>query len=157
MKLKLVFSAEVKDAEDIRGLREQIAMCFEELGDVRLISVVPVKGSMPPKVERGTYGHVMLSDGEYEKLVARFGKGKAEALISEFSYKLHQKHYRYADHFAAILKWEEEEGTHSPSVAFGDSSLPEGAFEDVSAGKAASFDVDEFFRANAERINGNGN
>lgn len=137
MRLRLIFEASVVDADDIKGLREQIGMCFEELGGVRLLSVTPVKGSAPPKVERGAYGHVMLSDGEYEKLVARYGKGKAEALISSFSYKLHQKHYQYADHFAAIVEWEEQERGNAPA--------------------AASFDVDDFFNANVERINKYGN
>ena len=137
MTIKLTFLAKVKDYDDLKGLREQIGMCFEELGDVRLISVSTVKGSEPPKVERGTYGHVMLSDAGYGELVRRLGKGAAEARINELSYKLHQKGYRFKDHFAVILEWDEEERERG-----------------AGGRQAASFDVDEFFNAAVKRTAG---
>ena len=139
MRVKLVFSAEVKDTEDMRGLREQIGMCFEKLGDVRLTGVYMVDGSTPPKAEYGAYGKVMLTDGGYEDLIKRFGKGRADELIDELSWKLYQKNYRYADHFAVIVEWEEaaRRGRLSGS--------------DIGEACAQSFDVDEFFRVNLER------
>lgn len=134
MRIRMIFDADIRDSDDLAGLREQVAMCFEDLGAARLISVSPIKGSEPPKVERGTYGHVMLSDAGYEELVRQLGKGKAEARINELSYKLHQKGYRFKDHFAVILEWDEEERGRG-----------------AGGRQAASFDVDEFFRANLER------
>lgn len=146
MRLKLVFSAEVKDSEDMRGLCEQIGMCFEGLGGARLISVSQVEGSAAVKVGRGPYKNVMLTDAGYEELVRRLGKGKAEALIADFSYKIYQKGYRFKDHFAAILEWSEGKtrpcGFFTSSVACGDSR---------GEGEAASFDVDEFFNAAVKR------
>ena len=134
MRIRMIFEADARDSEDIAGLREQVAMCFEDLGDARLISVSTVKGSEPPKVERGTYGHVMLSDAGYGELVRRLGKGAAEARINELSYKLHQKGYRFKDHFAVILEWDEEERGRG-----------------AGGRQAASFDVDEFFKAAVKR------
>lgn len=134
MTVKLTFLAQVKDYDDLKGLREQIGMCFEELGDVRLTGVFQVMdGSEPQKVERGAYGKVMLSDSSYDELIRRYGKDKTDALIDELSWKLYQKNYRYSDHFAVILEWEE--------------AREKGAKDT----RAASFDVDEFFKANLER------
>lgn len=130
MQIRMIFEAQVTDSEDLAGLREQVAMCFEELGAARLISVAPVKGSEPMKVGRGTYGNVMLSDAGYAELVARYGAAKAEALIADLSYKLHQKNYKFADHFAVIVEWEEKE-RNKPTAHR----------------QATSFDVDEFFAA----------
>ena len=139
MRVKLVFSAEVKDTEDMRGLREQIGMCFEKLGDVRLVGIFQVEDGAELKSERGKYGKVMLTDGGYEELTRRFGKGRADELIDELSWKLYQKNYRYADHFAVIVEWEEaaRRGRLSGS--------------DIGEACAQSFDVDEFFRANLDK------
>ena len=156
MTLKLVFHAEVKDSEDIRGICEQIGMCFEELGDVRLISVAPVKGSEPMKVGRGPYKNVMLSDVGVRELEKMFGAARIEARIADLSYKLYQKNYRYSDHFAVIVEWEEKERGKTPaaagytsSVAYGDSFPSRGSLSggDGTQVRAASFDVDEFFKA----------
>jgi len=148
MKVRLIFSADVRDSDDVVGLREQIAMCFEELGTARLLSVSPIKGSEPLKIERGTYGHVMLSDAGYEELVRRLGKGRAEALINELSYKLHQKGYSFKDHFAVILEWDKEE---ERGASAGASHHPTTRGSDGTQVKWTSFDVDEFFKANLER------
>ena len=130
MKLRLIFNADVADSDDIKGVREQIGMCFEALGDARLVSVAVITGTS--KVERGTYGRVMLSDAGYDELCRMFGKGKAEALINELSWKLHQKHYRFEDHFSLLVKWERER---------------ERAGGSGNGVRAQSFDVDEFFNA----------
>ena len=148
MRLKLVFHAKVKDTDDIRGICEQIGMCFEELGDARLISVAPVKGGEPMKVGRGPYKNVMLSDVGYGELVARYGKARAEARIADFSYKLHQKNYKFADHFAVIVEWEEKERGNPSTANTVPLPLTRAAKE---AGKATSFDVDEFFNAAVKR------
>lgn len=138
MQIKLFFVADVIDSEDIRGICEQVAMCFEGLGGVRLVSVSPLPGSLPVKVGRGPYKNVMLSDVGVAELEERFGKARAEALIADLSYKLYQKNYRYSDHFAVIVEWEEA-ARRNLSVA-GAASI-----------KAQSFDVDEFFNAAVER------
>ena len=132
MTVKLTFSAEVKDTEDIRGLREQIGMCFEELGDVRLTGVYMVDGSTPQKAEYGAYGKVLLTDGGYRELVARFGRDRVDRFIDRLSWKLHQKNYKFKDHYAVIVEWIEEESN-------------------TSAANAQSFDVDEFFNAAVKR------
>lgn len=154
MRLKLVFSADVKDSEDMRGLCEQIGMCFEGLGGARLISVSQVEGSVAVKVGRGPYKNVMLTDAGYEELVRRLGKGKAEAFIADFSYKIYQKGYRFKDHFAAILEW--SEGKKRPCGFYGDSFPLRGSLSGDSRGEgeAASFDVDEFFNAAVNRTAG---
>ena len=87
----MVFSAEVADDEDVRGLCEQIGMHFEKFGDARLLSVSVVKDGESLKVGRGPYKNVMLTDAGY----------------ADFSYKLYQKGYRFKDHFAVILEWSE--------------------------------------------------
>lgn len=150
MQIKLFFVADVTDSEDIRGVCEQVAMCFEDLGGVRLVSVSPVKGSLPVKVGRGPYKNVMLSDVGVAELEERFGKARAEALIADLSYKLYQKNYKFNDHFAVILEWAEEEKGDPSTKPQRSSPLPL-TREAKETGKAASFDVDEFFRANLER------
>ncbi len=138
MQIKLTFVADVTDSEDIRGICEQVAMCFEGLGGVRLVSVSPVKGSLPVKVGRGPYKNVMLSDVGVRELEEQLGAAEVAARIADLSYKLYQKNYKFKDHFAVILEWAEA-ARRNPSVA-GAASI-----------KAQSFDVDEFFRANLER------
>lgn len=149
MRLKLIFSADVKDSEDMRGLCEQIGLCFEGLGDVRLISVSQVSGSEAVKMGRGPYKNVMLSDEAMRELENRLGSVKAAVLIDEFSYKLYQKGYRFKDHFAAILEWAEG-GTPSSD---GCASSPALGKKVIDA-KAQSFDVDDFFNAAVKRTAG---
>lgn len=149
MTLKLIFAAHTEDTDDIRGLCEQIGMCLEELGNIRLLSVTPVKGSEPIKSGRGPYKNVMLSDIGVAELESRFGKERVEARIADLSYKLYQKNYRYKDHFAAIVEWEEKD-RGNPSTGFTRCEKPApGSFN--SEGRAASFDVEKFFNANLER------
>ena len=164
MTVKMFFSAEVADGEDVRGLCEQIGMHFEKFGDARLLSVSVVKDGESLKVGRGPYKNVMLTDAGYEELVRRLGKGKAEALIADFSYKLYQKGYRFKDHFAAILEWDKEEergktpaaAGYTSSVAYGDSFPSRGSLsgDGRGEGEAQSFDVDEFFNAAVKRTAG---
>ena len=147
MRIRMIFEAQVGDSEDIRGLCEQVAMCFEELGAARLISVSQVKGSGPVKSGRGPYKNVMLSDVGVDELVRRYGKARTEALISDLSYKLHQKNYKFADHFAVIVEWEEKERGEASAGASPRPTTSGGK----GTGNAASFDVDEFFNAAVER------
>lgn len=156
MQIKLFFVADVTDSEDIRGVCEQVAMCFEGLGGVRLTSVSPIKGSLPVKVGRGPYKNVMLSDVGVRELEEQLGAAEVAARIADLSYKLYQKNYKFKDHFAVILEWAEEErgkttvaAGYTSSVAYGDSFPSRGSLsrDGGGEGKAASFDVDEFFHA----------
>ena len=157
MRIRMIFEAQVADSEDLAGLREQVAMCFEELGAVRLISVVPVKGSEPMKVGRGAYGNVMLSDLGYAELVRRYGESKTDALIADLSYKLHQKNYRFADHFAVIVEWSKQQAISDNNSVLRLNTAHCNATPNcygrtvTEAGRATSFDVDEFFNAAVER------
>ena len=159
MTVKLTFLAQVKDYDDLRGLREQIGMCFEELGDVRLTGVFQVMdGTEPQKIERGAYGKVMLSDSGYEELIRRFGKEKTDALIDELSWKLYQKRYRYNDHFAVIVEWSKQQAVSDNNSVLrlntaNCKATPNcyGRADTSGNGKAASFDVDEFFDAAVKR------
>ena len=138
MTAKLTFYAKVKDTDDIMGLCEQIGMCFEELGDVRLVYLSYLNEDMPLKVGRGPYKNVMLSDEGVRELSERYGHARAEALIESLSKKLYQKNYRFNDHFAVIVEW--EEAAHKlPSVSCGSSPT---VFD-----RATSFDVNEFYNA----------
>ena len=135
MTFKLVFTADVGEVADLKGLRDQIKICFEPLGELRLTNVFQIQdGAAPQKAEYGAYGHVMLTDGQYSELVKRFGRERAEVLIEELSWKLYQKGYRFRDHFSVIVEWAKgREDTKKP-------------------GEAQSFNVDDFFKANVERI-----
>ena len=167
MTLKLVFFAfDVADTEDIRALSEKIGMCFEGLGDARLQYVTRVEDGGMVKVGRGPYRNVMLSDVGVRELEERFGAARAAALIAEFSDKLYQKNYKFKDHFAQIVAWAEEREGETPSADGYTSSDGSAATfpsrgrlpgSDTGGGRAQSFDVDEFFETNIERINGNGN
>jgi hypothetical protein len=153
----MVFEAQVADSEDIAGLREQVGMCFEELGDARLISVSVVKGSEPSKIGRGAYGNVMLSDVGVRELEEMFGKARAEALIANLSYKLHQKNYKFADHFALIVEWSKQQAVSDNNSVLrlntADCNAPPNCYgrTGTEAGRAVSFDVDEFFEAAVKR------
>jgi len=57
------------------------------------------------KQKYGEFLNVFLTTPEYEKLIARFEKEKAEGLIEEISAGIKSKGYKYKDHYAAILSW----------------------------------------------------
>ena len=145
MRVRLVFSADVKDTEDIRGLREQVGMCFEGLGDARLVGIFQVEDGVELKSERGKYGKVMLTDGGYEELIKRFGCEKVDEFIDRLSWKLHQKNYKFKDHYAVIVEWIEEEKLHPIGEARNAGSR--GRLPLQESGNAQSFDVDEFYAA----------
>lgn len=88
----------------------------------------------------GRYGNVLLTDTERAEL----GKliRDADDYIDRFSQKLHDRGYRYADHYEALIGWWKR-----------DSELPEKCGGISSSGAVirgsslASFDTDEFFAA----------
>ncbi len=154
MRVRLVIDATIADSDDIRGLSEAVAARLEDLGGARLITSAVLADGAPVKVGRGPYRNVMLSDVGVRELNERFGAARVAALIADFSYKLYQKNYKFKDHYAVLVEWAEEREGETPS-ADGYTSFDGSAA--TKAGSAQSFDVDEFFKTNIERINGNGN
>ena len=59
------------------------------------------------KRARGKYGNVFLSDVEYDEIGHLIFN--ADAYIDQFSEKLHDKGYRFADHYRALLDWWERD------------------------------------------------
>ena len=82
----------------------------------------------------GTFGNVMLTEEEHEKLLKEIPH--AGDLIERFSKRLAAKGYKYSDHYAALLVWNAED------------------FKDEST---SSFDVDDFFQAALQRSYGKTN
>ncbi len=59
------------------------------------------------KRARGKHGNVFLSDVEYDEIGHLIFN--ADAYIDQFSEKLHDKGYRFADHYRALLDWWERD------------------------------------------------
>ena len=92
----------------------------------------------------GTHKNVYLSNGEYLSLRRKIPD--ADGYIDRFSEKLKIKGYRYPNHFAAIMRWWEQdkhlELNGSPTYP------PRRAAEESHYG---SFDTDSFFEAAVRR------
>ena len=58
------------------------------------------------KKEYGEFKNVLLTDGEYQKLIERFGEQQAKDLIEKLSAYLASKGKRYKSHYATILNWQ---------------------------------------------------
>ena len=70
------------------------------------------KGEQPPakkekalKHKHGEFNNVLLTDDEYQKLVDKLGKEKADAVIKNFSELKEMKGYKYNSDYMALLKW----------------------------------------------------
>ena len=100
--------------------------------------------SAEDKYGYGTYKNVYLSNGEYLSLRRKIPD--ADGYIDHFSEKLKNKGYRYPNHFAAIMRWWEQdkhlELNGSPTYP------PRRAVEESHYG---SFDTDSFFEAAVRR------
>lgn len=81
----------------------------------------------------GSFGNVLLTEGERNQLITKFGKALAEELIESFSKKLKSKGYKYDDHYSTILLWADKDGK-KPSAEVG-----------------GSFNTDDFFEAAIRR------
>lgn len=57
----------------------------------------------------GTFSNVMLTEEEHGSLVERFGPINADHLINRFSQKIKSKGYTFANHYATILTWFDED------------------------------------------------
>ena len=63
------------------------------------------KKEKPPKHKYGEFGNVLLTDGEYQKLVDKLGAEKAEAVVKNYSEIKEMKGYKYNSDYMALLKW----------------------------------------------------
>lgn len=63
------------------------------------------KKEKPPKHKFGEFGNVLLTDDEYQKLVDKLGKEKADAVIKNYSEIKEMKGYKYNSDYMALLKW----------------------------------------------------
>lgn len=66
---------------------------------------VKPKKEKPPKHKYGEFGNVLLTDDEYQKLVDKLGKEKADAVIKNYSEIKEMKGYKYNSDYMALLKW----------------------------------------------------
>ena len=66
---------------------------------------VKQKKEKPPKHKYGEFGNVLLTDDEYQKLVDKLGKEKADAVIKNYSEIKEMKGYKYNSDYMALLKW----------------------------------------------------
>ena len=126
---------EVTLCDDTKRVEKDVA-CSEE-------AVAPEK-----KRAFGRHANVMLTESERIEL----GKtiNDADEYIDRFSQKLHDKGYRYADHYSAILDWWKR-----------DSALVESGVVIIGKGgngsnggngsKDSTFDTDEFFAAASKK------
>jgi hypothetical protein len=84
--------------------------------DIKESEIVPAadeaRGTAEASPTRGdarhAYGNrknVFLTDSEYRRLRDIIGEADTDAFIDNFSEKVYQRNYRYADHFSAISQW----------------------------------------------------
>lgn len=59
----------------------------------------------PVKHKYGEYNHVLLTDGEYEKLCREYGEDIAKRSITYLDEAIEMKGYKYKSHYLAIRKW----------------------------------------------------
>lgn len=65
----------------------------------------PKKKKESVRHKHGTYGHVLLSDEQYEKLVSEYGQADTEACIQEVDDYCQQSGRTYKDYALAMRKW----------------------------------------------------
>lgn len=63
------------------------------------------KKEKPPKHKYGEFNNVLLTDGEYQKLVDKLGKEKTDAVVKNYSEIKEMKGYKYNSDYMALLKW----------------------------------------------------
>ena len=104
----------------------------DSLDKVSLVecSVEPSKNDV---IVLGSFDNVYLSEDEYTQLKTQF-PDTYEALIEKFSKGLKTYGYKYQNHYAAILKWVENDKQRQKEKQ-----------------QDSSFDIDEFYKAALER------
>ena len=68
------------------------------------------KKTTPKKHKHGEYKHVLLSEGEYNRLVHDWGEEETERMIKRLDEGIELKGYKYNSHNLALRKWRKREG-----------------------------------------------
>ena len=72
-----------------------------------------VKDKDKDKKKYGEYSHVLLTNLQHEKLVADFGRKKAEQLIKRLDEYIQMKGTKYKDHNLVMRSWERKDSESS--------------------------------------------
>jgi len=69
---------------------------------------IPTKETKETRQKKiyGEFKNVLLTDEEYQKLVTKFGEGKAKSEIENLSSYMASRSKRYKSHYATILNWQ---------------------------------------------------
>ena len=86
----------------------------------------------------GLYNNVMLTDGEYDDLKARFRTG-LDARIKELSSYIKSKGAKYDCHYAVIIQWDEKN---------------KAKLAEEQSNQESTFDTDDFFETALEQSKG---
>lgn len=86
---------------------------------------------LPPKNAHGRFEHVLLTDAEYQSLVADYGEAKTKAYIACVDERIEQHGYHWNNHELAIRRCHKENWVKS--------NEPENS-------EGCSYDMDEFIR-----------
>ena len=84
---------------------------------VSISDTVPIpnkKSSKEQKHKYGEYQHVLLTDGELEKIKTKF-PSNWESKIRELDEGIEMKGYKYNNHYLTILKWAREDEKKNPT------------------------------------------
>lgn len=71
----------------------------------------PLKKSRSSQKEKayGEFRNIFLTDGDYGKLIAKFGEQGTKERIEALSTGIKSKGYKYKSHYATILNWERKD------------------------------------------------
>lgn len=83
----------------------------------------------------GEFEKVKLTEPEYQKLVAKFGKSKAQDLINRLDQYIASKGEKYKSHYATILSWERKDNGPENSANAHRGRNKEGSGQAVRVGK----------------------
>ena len=97
--------------EDVYKKSDDVYTMYTENDSMYTQVKVKVKDNNTHTIEKtafGSFANVFLTDEEHEQLKKKFPR-KYNKLIEKFSVGLKTYGYEYDNHFAAILKWEEND------------------------------------------------
>lgn len=83
--------------------RNEVA-CVDVDVDVNKEKDTNVSKEKAPKHKQGTYGHVLLTDDENQKLFDKFGEPLRTELINYLDQAIEEKGYKYKSHYLTISK-----------------------------------------------------
>jgi len=80
----------------------------------------------------GEFANVLLTDGEYKKLIARFGEVNTKEKVKTLSEYIESKGKKYKSHYATILVWHgkdvkeaQQNGKYKANVKRAGTKLPD--------------------------------